>query len=343
MALSIFNDQAQKSATWISSTTEYGNIYNDGYFRSAMDITKVEFKTDETVVYITVKQRSDYPGFAFKFTSDTYLLANGNRYTVTSADGMQLDKFCQTGTNNQADIVFHFKPLPKGTKVFDLIEGDGDRAFQIRGIKPIEERWHQLYPSYWRDDDTGEWALALLDDCVLYNNQFWTYKTKPSKEKSSAKQSFIISNGKEDKQVAIGKMSKGKRDIQISDKKIAASMITGRFLPDYPKKDTRTDFVNTGYKTDTATIVGWMKDMPAEFKKNQFFDISVNDFITDAPVNNNASLDSLGRFSIKIPLTNSSEAFCDWNRCFMRTLLEPGKTYFLLYDFKEGTTLLHGR
>jgi len=41
-------------------------------------------------------------------------------------------------------------------------------------------------------------------------------------------------------------------------------------------------------------------------------------------------------------VVNSSEFFCDWERCFMRTMLEPGKTYFLLYDFKEGRRYFMG-
>ena len=48
-------------------------------------------------------------------------------------------------------MAFHFPPLPKGTRAFDFIEGDGPGAFQIKGIKPVEERWLQLFPSYWRD------------------------------------------------------------------------------------------------------------------------------------------------------------------------------------------------
>ena len=49
--LGLQKGQAQKIQTWNHPTTEYGNIYFDGYFNIAMDITKVELKEDETVVY----------------------------------------------------------------------------------------------------------------------------------------------------------------------------------------------------------------------------------------------------------------------------------------------------
>ena len=47
--------------------------------------------------------------------------------------------------------------------------------------------------------------------------------------------------------VTVGKDKKGTRTIQIGDKKASYSMITSRFMPDYPQTDTRTDFVDTDY------------------------------------------------------------------------------------------------
>ncbi|MGM9777430.1 MAG: hypothetical protein ACI3ZD_03740 [Prevotella sp.] len=57
--------------------------------------------------------------------------------------------------DNKRDIVFHFQPLPLDTKVFDFIEGESDKAFKICGIRPIEERQRMLFPSYWRNESTG--------------------------------------------------------------------------------------------------------------------------------------------------------------------------------------------
>ena len=55
-----------------------------------------------------------------------------------------------------------------------------------------------------------------------------------------------------------------------------------------------------------------------------------------------ADLDEQGRFTVKFPLLNSTEFFIDWRRCFIRTMFEPGKTYFILYDFREGRRYLMG-
>ena len=130
--------------------------------------------------------------------------------------------------------------------------------------------------------------------------------------------------------------------MQIGQQKVTYSMITSRFLPDSPTKDTRTDFVDTGNKTDTVTVVGWLKDMPEQYKQLKTFELMYTDFLTDEQTSAYADLDSLGRFTVKIPVLNSTEFRCDWRRCFIRTMLEAGKTYFMLYDFKEGRRYFMG-
>ena len=331
----------EKTMVWEQPTTEYGTSYGDGFFNTALDITKVELKETETLVYMTISLRSDYPDFRFQFVSDTHLKAGNNRYDLISVDGIELNQFTQTNKNGKLDVVFHFQPLPLDTKSLDFIEGDGDRAFQIKGVKPVEERWKQLFPSYWRDDQTGDWELALFEDFAIYQCKFWDYEQCDVNPKTSEAE-IVMRNGNDELKVKVGKNKKGKRTMQIGQKKVVYSMITSRFMPDYPTKDTRTDFVDSGYKTDTITVAGWIKDMPEQFKQQKTFEFAHNSFITGEEQSVHADLDSLGRFIAKIPVQNSSEFFCDWSRCYVRTMLEPGKTYFMLYDFKEGRRYFMG-
>ena len=328
-----------KDVVWEQPATEYG-IYGDGFFNLALDVTKVELKDNETVVYITAQQRSDYPDFSFQFVGDTYLKVGEQRYTLTSADGIELNKFVQTDKDYKRDMAFHFPPLPKDTKAFDFIEGDGERAFQIKGIKPVEERWKQLFPSYWRDDQ-GDWKIAFFEDCAIYDCKFWNYKQCDVNPKTGEAK-MLLTDGNDELQVAIGKDKKGTRTIQIGSDKAVYSMITSRFLPDYPTKDTREGFVDTGYKEDTVTVIGWLKDMPEHYKQLKTFQFGYQDLYTDEQKSAYADLDEQGRFCVKIPVVNSTEFTIDWNRCFIHTMFEPGKTYFLLYDFKEGRRFLMG-
>ena len=341
LALVVLTGQAkEKAVVWEQPTIEYGNSNGDGFFNLALDVTKVELKDNETIVYITAQQRSDYPDFSFQFASDTYLKVGEQRYTIVSADGIELNKFVQTNKDYKRDMAFHFPPLPKDTKVFDFIEGDGEHAFQIKGIKPVEERWKQLFPSYWRDNQ-GDWKIAFFEDCAIFDCKFWNYKQRDVNQKTG-EATIVMTNGNDEVKVVISKDKKGMRTIQIGNDKKVYSMITSRFLPDYPTKDTRTGFVDSGYKEDTITVVGWIKDMPEQYKQLKTFNFGYNDLYTDEQKAVYADLDEQGRFTVKIPVLNTTEFFMDWQRCFVRTMFEPGKTYFLLYDFKEGRRFFMG-
>ena len=329
-----------KQIVWEQPTTEFSTSYGDGFFNLALDITKVELKENETLVYMTVSQRSDYDRYWFQFASGSYLKADGKQYAITSADGIQLDTHQQTGPDGTSDVVLHFEPLPLSTKSFDFTEGDFSGAWSITGIKPVEERWRQLLPSYWRDAE-GDWKIAFLEDQAIYDCRFWRYKKLDINQKTGEAE-MLLSSGTDDIKVFVGKDKKGKRTIQIGDQKASYSMITSRFMPDYPQKDTRTDFVDTDYKADTVTVVGWIKDMPDKYKGEKTFEFGYNNLFTGDEESVYADLDEQGRFKVSFPLLNSSEFFCDWSRCFMRTMLEPGKTYFLLYDFKEGRRYFMG-
>ena len=336
----VCSEAKNKEVVWEKPTTEYGNIYGDGFFNTAIDVNRVNLKETETTVSVTISLRSDYDSFKFKFASGTYLLAEGKRYALVSANGIELDKYVKTNADNKRDIVFHFQPMPLDTKVFDFIEGDFGGAFKICGIRSAEERHKMLFPSYWRNESTGNWDIAFLGDYAIYDCKIWDMKAEVNEKSGEA--DITMSDGNKTLNVKVGKNRKGLRTISINGKKALYSMITDRFLPDYPTKDTRTGFVDSDYKKDTVTVVGWLKDMPEEYRKDKTFEINYEDLFTDEQVSHYADLDSLGRFTIKIPVINTTEFFCDWRRCFIRTLLEPGKTYFLLNDFKEGRRMLMG-
>ena len=343
LALVVITGQAkEKAIVWEQPTIEYGTSNGDGFFNLALDVTKVELKDYETVVYITAFQRGDSEKYDywFQFVGDTYLKVGEQRYTLVSADNIELNKHVYPDKDGKRDMVFHFPALPQGIKSFDFIEGDGQGAFQIKGIKPVEERWKQLFPSYWRDNQ-GDWKIAFFEDCAIYDCKFWNYKQCDVNQKTG-EAAIVMTNGSDELKVVIGKDKKGLRQIQIGNDKKVYSMITGRFLPDYPTKDTRAEFVDNGYKTDTVTVIGWIKDMPEHFKQLKTFQFGYQDLYTDEHKSAYADLDEQGRFCVKIPVVNSTEFTIDWNRCFIHTMFEPGKTYFLLYDFKEGRRFLMG-
>ena len=82
--------------------------------------------------------------------------------------------------------------------------------------------------------------------------------------------------------------------------------------------------------------------MPEFYKRLKTCQFGYQDLYTDKQKSVYADLDEQGRFCVKIPVLNSTEFTIDWSRCFIHTMFEPGKTYFLLYDFKEGRRFFMG-
>ena len=87
-----------KEVVWEKPTTEYGNVYGDGYFNIAMDVNRVEMKETETTVSVTVNWRNDYDSFKFQFASGTYLLAEGKKYALSLSPSMKSNTLVLRGS-----------------------------------------------------------------------------------------------------------------------------------------------------------------------------------------------------------------------------------------------------
>lgn len=328
----------KKPIVWEQPMAESNQLFNDP-FQSQLNIYRVEFADDETRVFMHITFR---PHYWVKFVKETYLLADGKKYLVKSCDGLKLDEEHYMPSSGKEDVVFHFAPLPKKTRKFDFLEGDGEQNFKIFGIESIDTRIKQLFSSLWRNDATGDWEIGFYEDFAIYDCRYWQYKQKNQK---GDKYSFILTDGKSDLAVNIDKPQHGKRTMSINGKKAEYSLITTSTLPDYPQKDETTSVKDTHNKPDTAIVVGWLRNMPKElWDRGQEYSVTYYDlFSTFKEVSSYSKLDSLGRFEIKVPLINSTEVFMDWKHNCVNTVLEPGETYYLLYDFKAGHAIFMGK
>lgn len=209
-------------------------------------------------------------------------------------------------------------------------------AVQAKEIKPQDET---IADTYWRNEATGDWFIGFAPKHVIYNNKVWSIATQTEKDGSYM---LKLDNGTV---IKVSKFNNNLRSITIGNEKpVSCTPITTTALPDYPTKDQRNGFVDNNYQIgDSAILIGWMKDMPQDgWNYGREFGVGIENIFARQEITTYAKMDSLGRFSLKIPLINSSQVFIDWNRSRLSSVMEPGKTYFLLCDFKTGQRLFMG-
>lgn len=202
-----------------------------------------------------------------------------------------------------------------------------------------------LTDTYWRNTNTGEWLIGFAENHVIYDCRTW--KVLSNSEKKD-KHEFSIAEGKDTLLVTVNKQKKGLRKVRIGkNKPIVCEVITTPYLPDYPTRDERTCFKDNDYLSgDSVTVVGWIKNMTPEMQNEgggKYVDVAIMNFVTETEDIFNAPLDSEGRFKITVPVLNTTQVYVDWGRSNINTVIEPGETYYFLYDVKTGQRLVMGK
>ena len=306
--------------------TKVWNEVVSGYANTPLvNVTKVALYDDRTELTLHV----DFVrGQWIRIAPNTVLDAAGKSYAVKESTVLKLGEQ-YTLTEDTLNFMLTFEPLPATTKKFDMMEPNGWLVTNIHSANDLPEG---IADTYWRDEATGDWLIGFAPKHVIYKSKVWDVASQTEKKDVYT---LTLDDGTA---IKVGKMKKGTRTIAIgNDKPVVCSPITKKTLPDYPVKDLRTGFVDCGYKTDSAIIIGWLKDMPEQaWQKGKEFKVDFENIMTNKQETAYTKMDSLGRFSFKMPLLNSSEVFVDWGRSFVNAFLEPGKTYFFLYDFKTG-------
>ena len=98
---------------------------------STLEIDKIVMSDSATTVYASA---FFYPNMWIRIGSDTYLQANGVKYTITGAEGIELDGEHYLSESGEDSFILTFPPLPAGTKTVDFIEGDCPTCFKIWDI-----------------------------------------------------------------------------------------------------------------------------------------------------------------------------------------------------------------
>lgn len=309
------------------------------------DVNEVEFRPNETVLHITVR---NHPDAKFSFGKCTVLKTeDGQSYPIISAkktrDGetdLALDTHIPIPESGKTDVALHFQPLPQDVRQFDLVEGYARNFFKIWDITdPAYKQQAQLFNSSWRNVETGEWALSLFNDYAVYNNKVWQYEKKSDKK-------IVLSSGNDKIAISIGKEKEGKRVFAFDGKKLTLSAITASTITDYPTAD-ETSFI-TELKEGNAVVSGWLRYPKEMLQSSLTVEASLGNVATDDYTHHSTKADSLGRFELNVPLVgtqgvsllirNGQNEPIDG----VSVVLMPGEKYFMLKDYKSSQTLFMG-
>ena len=302
---------------------------------SMISFEKVELTDTATVLSVRAHH---YPNYWIKMSTAPYLVAQDKEYKLLRCEDFELGKEVFMPEDGDSCFTLLFEPLPADCEKFDFIEGNSADDWKICDIDLTDK-----LRTYWRSTSTGEWFIAFTDNHIVYDCAVWDILTK---EENGGKYTFTAQCGNEKMTVEVGKKRRGARRISVNGASaVKCTPITSRALPDYPVKDNRVGIKDNGYcMGDSVTIVGWLRNMTDEARNfgNEFSVEQENIIMRLDSEIFSAKMDSLGCFTLKMPLLNSTQVFLDLRRSNVVTVLEPGETYFFMYDFSTGQRLFMG-
>ena len=187
-------------------------------------------------------------------------------------------------------------------------------------IKPLLGCWHE--------GKSNEWKLGFFEKFAIYDNDFWEYESFSLK---NDKAEIALRKGKDSIKLKLVLDSKADSVCTIaSSKEGKKKYIRYSAAPDFTSED-HSAFVDNGYKKDSVTIIGYMRNV----KRTKPFEVTIPNIYTDEQDSYYTEVDSLGRFRIVVPVINTSQIFMDWqdDGMLISTVIEPGGTFFLFYDY----------
>ena len=208
--------------------------------------------------------------------------------------------------------------------------------------------------TYWRDDKTGEWLIGLTENKVFYDSKAWGIA---SKDESDGAYTLQANDGLDKLDISFGTEQDGKRTVTIGGKQYDCSLIDGWCLPDYPKKDPCDTIADSHYAAgDSVTIEGWVvnhmpgivrkieKELSSDVKNDR--EVAVNmmaNIMTDEEQVFTATIDSVGHFTLRIPIVNTTSFNLYCGRKNVKIVAEPNENYFLTIDETQGKVLFMGK
>lgn len=137
-----------------------------------------------------------------------------------------------------------------------------------------------------RDEATGEWLIGLFDDYAIYDCEYWDYL-------EVKKGRVVLTKDGQHKEIQLKKNA-----ITINGVKHKTSVLTTKFLPDYPTKDETAWPSGIYAEEDSITLRVCVRTKKTEAG----FDSFIDRMIDRKQITGYGKPDSQGHFELKMPV-----------------------------------------
>ena len=117
------------SCTPKEKTVDFPTV--DAPATTSIIIEKVEMTDSLTTLHM---RGYNQPGWWINLVPETHLVADGKTYEMIGTERCEPNVYMWMPADGDSSFVLKFKPLPLKTKRFDLIEGDGEGAWNLIGV-----------------------------------------------------------------------------------------------------------------------------------------------------------------------------------------------------------------
>ncbi|MBB2950103.1 TlpA disulfide reductase family protein [Sphingobacterium sp. JUb56] len=187
----------------------------------------------------------------------------------------------------------------------------------------------------WYNTTTSDWEYGFYEYFAIIKGDFFDYSSV-DQQKDEIKLGLISRNN--NKITLRARLDKGALFLKSGKSKVTKLLPVQETLVTSTTPDHRL-FNDTEFKKrDTTIVTGYLRNNLS----NAPFKISIRNWLSGENEDYFSDLDSLGRFEVKLPMSNSAQVYIDWQRSTIQTVLEPGKKYTLFYDLDTKQLLFAG-
>lgn len=273
------------------------------------------------------------PGWWVEFSQKLYLEdpVTGQEYHPTELKGLKWGERKTTPECGVDTFVFTFPPLPETLKKVNWRCGpDNIYGIALRDDRQKVTPLMKIQGNWWTTDGTSRWEYGIYPRFIIAYNRFWDYQVV---KESSRHVILKLTAGDDSCDLWLSLQSDGSCKIG-PDKEKALVYSSEKGGPNPKEKEVCKSSDKFFQPGDTAVLQGYFRgyDPRIGFTSGVIYceDVVANE---DNPIA--LTLDSIGRFSVKIPLDHPmSNNYC-FDRIYHSFYIEPGDTLTIYADWED--------